>query len=161
MGETSMRIGHVFCLIAIAGAAIAGPAAAQQKTVNACEQEWRANKAQNQAQGITEKAYVQRCRSGATTGSSSPSAAPTQSRVAPAPRATLGSASPAAANEFSSEAQAKARCPSGTVVWANLKSHIYHFEGSNSFGHTKSGAYMCEQDANSAGMRAAKNEKQR
>ena len=36
--------------------------AAQQKTVKACEDEWRANKADNQAKGITEKAYVAQCR---------------------------------------------------------------------------------------------------
>src|SRR5690242_3646793 len=37
---------------------------AQQKTVKQCTEEWRANKAQNQAQGITEKAFVAQCRSG-------------------------------------------------------------------------------------------------
>jgi hypothetical protein len=62
-------------------------------------------------------------------------------------------------NQFTSEAQAKARCPTGTVVWANLPSKIYHFAGTHNYGHTKSGAYMCEQDAQSSGMRAAKNEK--
>jgi hypothetical protein len=34
------------------------PAVAQQKTVKACQTEWRANKDANQAKGITEKAYV-------------------------------------------------------------------------------------------------------
>ena len=45
------------------------------------------------------------------------------------------------------------------MVRANIKSKIYHFEGTRSYGNTKSGAYMCERDANSAGMRATKNEK--
>jgi hypothetical protein len=45
------------------------------------------------------------------------------------------------------------------VVWANLPSRIYHFANSRNYGHTKRGAYMCEQDAQSSGMRAAKNEK--
>ena len=58
------------------------------------------------------------------------------------------------------EAQAKARCGSGTVVWANLSSKIYHFSGRRRFyGNTKNRAYMCERDATSEGMRAAKNEK--
>src|SRR5215468_4861341 len=42
------------------------PAVAQQKTVRACQAEWRANKDANQAQGITEKAYVTQCRAGGT-----------------------------------------------------------------------------------------------
>ncbi len=156
-----MRVVSAVCVITLLSSAFAAvPALAQQKTVRACQQEWRANKAENQAKGITEKSYVQQCRSGPNTASSATASVPAQSsRPAAAPRSTMGSAGPAAANEFSSEAQAKARCGSSTVVWANLKSHVYHFEGSKSFGNTKSGAYMCEPDANSAGMRAAKNEK--
>ena len=50
-------------------------------------------------------------------------------------------------------------CGSGTIVWANLDSKIYHFTGNKDYGNTKSGAYMCERDATSQGMRAAKNEK--
>jgi hypothetical protein len=37
---------------------------AQQKTAKACQQEWRANKADFQAKGINEKAYVAQCRAG-------------------------------------------------------------------------------------------------
>jgi hypothetical protein len=54
---------------------------------------------------------------------------------------------------------AKARCPSDTVVWANLNSKIYHFSGHKDYGNTKDGAYMCEKDAAAQGVRAAKNEK--
>src|SRR5215470_15859033 len=57
------------------------PAVAQQKTVRACQAEWRANKDANQARGITEKAYVAQCRAGATTTT----AAPTTTTAAPAP----------------------------------------------------------------------------
>ena len=46
-----------------------------QKTAGGCRDEWRANKAANQANGITEKAYVAQCRSGA---------APIQTTAAPA-----------------------------------------------------------------------------
>jgi hypothetical protein len=42
------------------------PALAQQKTVKACRDEWQANKAANQAAGITQKAYVDKCRTGET-----------------------------------------------------------------------------------------------
>jgi hypothetical protein len=56
-------------------------------------------------------------------------------------------------------AQARARCPSDTVVWVNTKSNVYHFAGRRDYGNTKQGAYMCEADAKAAGDRAAKNEK--
>jgi hypothetical protein len=55
-------------LAALAGSVLIGlsslsfPVLAQQKTVRACQQEWRANKAALQANGITEKAYVANCR---------------------------------------------------------------------------------------------------
>ena len=54
--------------LALAGSVLIGlstlsfPGLAQQKTVRACQQEWRANKAALQANGITEKAYVADCR---------------------------------------------------------------------------------------------------
>ena len=142
---------------------------ASEKTVKECRAEWRAKKAANQAKGITEKAYVTQCRAG---GSAAQPAPPTSSKAkttitpaapparssaqpAPAPAATA----PTGANQYATEAQAKARCGSGTVVWANLNSKIFHFAGHKVYGHTKSGAYMCERDATSQGMRAAKNEK--
>ena len=66
---------------------------------------------------------------------------------------------PEGANQYAAEAGAKAHCPSGLVVWANLDSKIYHFSGYGDYGQTKQGAYMCEKDAMSQGLRAAKNEK--
>jgi hypothetical protein len=61
------------------------PLLAQQETVKACQDEWRANKADNQAKGITEKAYVAQCR---TRGrSTQPTSAPT-----PAPPSAATSA---------------------------------------------------------------------
>src|SRR5947209_7491541 len=129
--------------VAILGFALTGlcaassPVLAQQKTEKACKSEWQANKADNQAKRITEKAYVDQCRSGsaATTPAATPAAAkPAPTTVAPAPKATSSSptapavkpaptavTTTAGANEFSSEAQAKSRCPTDTVVWANLK----------------------------------------
>lgn len=143
------------------------PAFAQQKTVKACTQEWQANKDANQAKGITLKAFVADCRAGKTT-TAQPTLFPTQQQTqAPPqtqPRSTTGAAPPAAtaptgANQYATEGQAKFRCVGGTVVWANLDSKIYHFSGNKTYGQTKSGAYMCERDAQGQGMRAAKNEK--
>jgi hypothetical protein len=161
---------------------------AGQKTIKACQEEWRANKVANQANGITERAYVEQCRSAnasiqpsaapaapppastaAPTPTPSTSAAPgptptaTARPIRPTPSPTAGPASPPqntpiGANQFATEAQAKARCPSDTVVWVNLKSHIYHFSESRNYGTTKNGAYMCESDTVAAGFRAPKNE---
>jgi hypothetical protein len=146
---------------------------ASEKTVKECQAEWRANKAANQAKGITERAYVAQCRAGESAAqpaptpavSTPPKAKTTTAPVAPPARSSARPApAPAAtaltgANQYSTEAQAKARCGSGTVVWANLNSKIFHFAGYKDYGNTKSGAYMCERDATSQGMRAAKNEK--
>ncbi len=76
----------------------------------------------------------------------------------PSPMAPASSAAPTGAGEFASEQQARARCPSDTVVWVNANSHVYHFAGTHNYGHTKQGAYMCEADAKAAGDRAAMNE---
>jgi hypothetical protein len=148
-------------------------AATGQKTVKACQEEWRANKATNQANGITEKAYVVQCRVGGTAAQSPPSIPAAQTRAAPPPApsappvssivkpapATTGSAAPVAANQFSTEAEAKGHCAADTVVWVNLHSKIYHYAGHKTYGKTKTGAYMCERDTAEQGMRASKNEK--
>jgi hypothetical protein len=63
-----------------------------------------------------------------------------------------------ATDQFSSEAEAKDHCATGNVVWFNTKSKVYHFAGTRDYGKTKSGAYMCQSDADRVG-RAAKNEK--
>jgi hypothetical protein len=57
---------------------LSSPVVAQQKTAKECREEWRANKAANQANGVTEKAYVAQCRGGA---------APATTTEAPAARA--------------------------------------------------------------------------
>jgi hypothetical protein len=171
------RLGVALC-VAVAAFSV-NVASAQQKTIKACQEEWRANKDANQAAKITEKAYVEKCRadSGSTQPATAPAAkpaaapaaAPTPSTASkprpapaaakPAPMAPAASGAPTGANEFAAEGQAKARCPSDTVVWVNLPTKIYHFAGKKDYGNTKSGAYMCEKDAMSSGMRAAKNEK--
>ena len=173
----------ITCFAAISTFALSSPANAQQKTVKACQDEWRANKTANQAAKITEKAYVDKCRANSAKPAAAatapakptvPAAAAPKQEPAPAAAAPAKPAAPAAsapksapaattaptgANQYTTETQAKARCPSDTVVWVNLSSKIYHFVGHKDYGHTKSGAYMCEKDTAAAGARAAKNEK--
>lgn len=163
---------------AAAPAARQAQAAAGRKTAKACREEWQANKTANQAAGVTERAYVDQCRAGGAstqpTAAPAPPPAPTASQAAPAPATPPAGqlpaptttarpppaipASPAGANQFATEGQAKARCPTDTVVWVTLSSGIYHFAGTRYYGTTKKGAYMCERDSAAAGMRAAKNE---
>jgi hypothetical protein len=145
---------------------------APKKTVKACQDEWRANKAAYQAARVTEKAYVDKCRAGEavalpTTPAATPPPAPTTAAPAPAPPSTpavkpsptLATPSPAGAGQFQTEAQAKSQCPTDLVVWVNLASKIYHFAGYKSYGTTKAGAYMCEKEAAAQGFRASKTEK--
>jgi len=170
------RLVTIICSALIGLAALSSHAVAQQKTVKACEDQWRANKAENQAKGITEKAYVAQCRAGRATAQPTAPVPPAAAKSAPpvaatpkadAPAATPSPAKPAptavttptGANQFSTEALAKARCPADTVVWVNLRSRIYHFARSKDYGKTKRGAYMCEKDTAAASFRAAKNEK--
>ena len=173
------------CSIVLGMMSLSSHAVAQQKTAKECREEWRA-KAANQASGVTEKAYVAQCHGGAAPAQPTaapaappaPTSAPTAAPAAPAPAPTVAApparpvppaatavrpapstpTGPVGANQFSTEAQAKARCPSDTVVWANLSSKIYHFSGTKDYGTTKHGAFMCERDTAASGMRAAKNE---
>ncbi len=177
-----MRCVAIICSALLTASFVSLPALAQQKTVKECQQEWRANKAANQARGITEKAYVAQCRSGGAAAQPAPAVSTTakpktksskeKTTTAPAPTSTpaarpaassappaRASAAQSGANQYSTETQAQLRCGSGTVVWVNLSSKIYHFSGHKDYGNTKSGAYMCEADAMRQGMRAAKNEK--
>jgi len=65
----------VFCAAFSGLTASSSLAAAQQKTAKACLEEWRASKAARDANGITQKAHVARCRAGGT---------PIQAAAAPA-----------------------------------------------------------------------------
>jgi hypothetical protein len=154
-------------------------APAPLKTAKACRDEWQANKAAYQAAKITEKAYIDKCRTGEavalpTTPAPAPrpaapaAAAPAPTQAAPVPPPTsappvkpsqTAATPPTSADQFQTEAQAKSHCPADLVVWANLTSKIYHFAGHKSYGTTKSGAYMCEKEATTQGFRASKTEK--
>ena len=68
-----------------------------QKTAKDCVAEWRADKAGMQARGMTQKAYVEQCRSGDLLPSAaSPEAKPTVAAPAPAPSRPAPTATEAA-----------------------------------------------------------------
>jgi hypothetical protein len=155
-------------------AATQAPAAAAGKTAKECNAEYAANKGAIKAGGQTKRDFVAACRSGTETiptAAAAPAPAPAPIAPPPAP-ANYQPAAPApapiaprpqvgatGAGGFASDAQAKARCPSDTVVWVNTKSGVYNFAGTHNNGTTEHGAYKCEADALAAGDRAAKNEK--
>jgi hypothetical protein len=142
---------------------------AQQKTVEACVGEWRSDKVNMQTKGVTEEAYVARCLQGAIATPSAAPAAPAPALAAPAAPTAVAPGSPApkrssvgvppAELQFETARQAKDHCPTDTVVWANLSSKVYHFYGERGYGSTRRGAYVCEADALSVGMKSGKNEK--
>ena len=146
-------------------------APAPQKTVKACQDEWRTNRAAYQAAKISEKAYVDKCRAGETVAlptTPAPAPPPTPTVAAPAnppsnpavkPPATVAAPPPTGAGQFQTEAQAKSHCAADIVVWVNLTSKIYHFAGYRNYGTTEHGAYMCEKQATTQGFRASKTEK--
>jgi hypothetical protein len=149
-------------------AAVEAPAAG--KTAKECNAEYSENKDAVKASGKTKKAFVADCRAGnETIPTAAAPAAPAPAAAAPPPPAPAAAApmapapmaakpGAAVAGGFTSDAQAKAKCPTDTVVWVNTKSHVYHFAGTHDYGDTKQGTYMCEADAKGAGSRAAKNE---
>jgi len=75
--EMKRQSRFIMCSAAILSimALSAAPALAQKKTVKACQEEWRANKAANEANKITEKAYVAKCRT--ESAAAQPASAPT------------------------------------------------------------------------------------
>jgi hypothetical protein len=38
-------------------------------------------------------------------------------------------------------------CPGDRLVWCNTPSLVYHFQGQRYFGCTRTGKFLCEQDA--------------
>ncbi|MGH7080190.1 MAG: hypothetical protein ACREFU_19095 [Acetobacteraceae bacterium] len=57
---------------------------------------------------------------------------------------------------FSSLPEAGKACGKDPVVWANLRTDVYHLSGSRWFGKTKRGAYFCESAVAKAGVHASK-----
>ncbi|HUA76986.1 MAG TPA: hypothetical protein VMA86_04900 [Acetobacteraceae bacterium] len=57
---------------------------------------------------------------------------------------------------YATLADAQKSCGKDTVVWANLRTDVYHFSGSRWFGKTKKGAYFCESAVKKAGIHASR-----
>lgn len=89
-------------------------------------------------------------------GNSAQATAPAPS--ASTPKKKRASVAPKA-GQFTTEAEAKASCPSDTVVWVNTSTKVYHYAGTASYGKTKRGAYVCEKNTAASGYHAAKREK--
>jgi hypothetical protein len=164
----------VFSALLVAAAlGLATGAANAQSVMKQCGDEWKAAKANNATNGQTWQEFLKGCRAQKASASApaagpvaapAPAVAPPPPPPAPAPvQASLPKPAPVqpaaratGAGEFTTEGEAKARCPTDTVVWVNTKSKIYHYAGTRSYGTTKQGAYMCEADASAAGDRASK-----
>jgi cytoskeletal protein RodZ len=168
---------------------LAGTGAANAESdAKICADKWKAAKAAGTTGDKTRKDFVAECRTEqkaaapaadtAPASAASPPAtaapapapaptataptapAPTADATAPAkPKRKATTAMPAGPGQFTTDTEAKAKCPSDTVVWVNTKSKKFHYAGSSDYGKTKKGAYMCEMDATAAGAVAAKNEK--
>src|SRR5512139_284750 len=86
----------VLALCGVVAVFAALPAAhAQEKTVKACQEEWRANRAANQAAGVTLKAYVERCRAGTAAAQPAPAPAASPAPAPARPAATTPAPAPA------------------------------------------------------------------
>jgi hypothetical protein len=93
-----------------------------------------------------------------------PAKAPAEPSAAPGtPASPTPSASSAGASsgefQFKTAGKARSHCPNDTVVWANLASKVYHFYGERRYVNTRQGAYMCDGEAISAGMKSKTKEK--
>jgi hypothetical protein len=144
-----------------------------------CSEKYQAAKAAGTLSGQTWPQFYSQCAAEGqttparqqTTVPAVPSAAPPTTRTqAPAPKPTTaarpsgdGSYSHmppgAPANEYATEEDAKVHCARATVVWVNTNSKVYHFAGTHNYGHTKEGAFMCENEAQAAGARASETER--
>jgi hypothetical protein len=158
------------------GAALANSGAANAESVmSACASQWKEAKAAGTTAGQTWPQFLAQCKAQRTSApqpssasiappapAPAPATAPAQSGSLfpwwqqPAAPAQTGAPAPTGAGQFTTEAEARYRCPTDKVVWVNTKSRIYHYQGTHNYGHTKEGAYMCEADAKAAGDRASR-----
>jgi hypothetical protein len=134
---------------------VAGPSVYKQ-----CQADWAEAKASGATQGQNWQQYLAACKARREQAAAPrPWWSPAPTASAPAAPAPVPQPAATGAGEFTTAAQAKARCPLDLVVWVNTKSSIYHYEGAHRYANTQHGAYMCEADAKSTGHRAAANEK--
>jgi len=106
----------VVAVAILALAAMPVSVVAQQKTVKQCQDEWRANKDENKAKGITEKTYVAQCRGEAAA----------QPAPAPATGSTAAPAAPAAETKKTVKAcQAEWRANKDAYKAASISEKAY------------------------------------
>src|SRR6516164_6084452 len=154
----------VRCAAAAGLLTVSSPVLAQQKTVKDCRAEWQANKAANQAKGITEKAYVDQCRSASAAPTATPAATPAAApagapagKPATAPANTRASApaaekpaptalsAPAGANQFASEGLAKAEIRREVGVLVKAAKRNKRNSGKREDGNDEQDSYMYER----------------
>ncbi len=83
-------------------------------------------------------------------------APPAATRTTHAGRTAATGSTALPAGGFATESEAKAHCPTDSVVWANTSSKAYHMSGTKYYGKTKRGAYMCQKEADQAGYHGSK-----
>jgi hypothetical protein len=137
-GEKAMRTTFLAAGTAalVALLAFPSPLLAQQKTTRECRAEWTANREAIAASGKTQRVFIAECRG------------------VPVPTSSV--AAELGKGQYATEAEAKANCQGDAVVWANLRSKVYHDSNSRNYGLTKIGAYMCEKQSITAGFHAPK-----
>jgi hypothetical protein len=139
-------------------------ATGNQSVMKQCGAQWQAAKAAETTGGATWPQFLKSCRAQLASTTSAPPQggfAPATTAPAPTPAPTqsgslfpwqrpaappAGSAASTGGGSASAQ-EAQYRCPGSTVVWVNEHSHIYRFPGTRDYGHTKSGAYVCEAEA--------------
>ncbi len=164
-----------FLIASILTAAPLAPASA--KTAKECNAEYSANKPAIKA--VEKKGdYIAACKAGndaIPTAAAAPAqpiapaapaapppaqaAAPRPTAPAPIPAASAPSQAARPAPIPTAGVPANTSCPGSTLVWVNTKTRVYHFPGTHEYGNTKTGAYLCEQQALTQGYRASKREK--
>jgi hypothetical protein len=160
------------------GLAVLGPTSANAASVmKACAGQWKQAQAAGTTGGQSWPQFLAQCRTREGSAAASPpgpfapapapASAPAPqsgslfpwwqpSAPASTPASNVGAPSATRTGEYTTELQARARCPSDTVVWVNTPTRIYHYSGTRYYGHTRRGAYMCETDARAAGYRATR-----
>lgn len=62
---------------------------------------------------------------------------------------------PGGVKQFKTEAEARSACGANEVTWANTRSYVLHDPGTQYFGKTSHGAYVCKGAALHAGYHEA------
>jgi hypothetical protein len=69
----------------------------------------------------------------------------------------LGFALAESAQLFGTDIEAQKHCSADIVVWVNTPTGIYHFKGMRWYRSTRTGAFVCQKEADQAGYRATRN----